>query len=201
MQYLDAGHEGVDLEYLLNDSYYRISSQVETKVDCEELYKGDLGHRSSLSDSSLNSLQIIISDDLKNNQKTGEIHLSKKILHYGLVTNGRLDIYIQAHFLKSFLQSIKKESVYPEFFESLSTMESDLFGIIQAGEAEKLTEKKYLELVEIFVRHGEKITNSLKTMKKLLAIFQNLNDNESIKILERLLVQLLGHPEVRLKVK
>lgn len=77
--------------------------------------------------------------------------------------------------------------------ETLQTMESDLKKIIELGESLKLTQEKYLEYVDIFINKQEKIPAVMKELKKLLAVFQNINETFSLKILERLFIQLLGH--------
>ena len=58
-----------------------------------------------------------------------------------------------------------------------------------------MTEEKYNEYVKIFI-DGEKREDWMKIIassKKAISIFQNINDLDSIKIYERLFIQLLGH--------
>lgn len=71
-------------------------------------------------------------------------------------------------------------------------MENDLMRIISFAESSKLTNEKYLNYVDIFVNNKNKIKDTLKELGKYLVAFQNINDKSSIKILERLFIQLLG---------
>jgi hypothetical protein len=79
-------------------------------------------------------------------------------------------------------------------------MENDLNGLIQIGESKRLTQEKYLELVDLFANISEHSTTQpeeLKELKLMLHAFQTLSDSSSIKILERLFIQLLGHINVK----
>jgi hypothetical protein len=75
---------------------------------------------------------------------------------------------------------------------ALKTMENDLLMIISFAESAKLTNEKYMSYVNIFINNKNKIPQALKELRKYLVAFQNINDQSSIKILERLFIQLLG---------
>jgi hypothetical protein len=86
-----------------------------------------------------------------------------------------------------------------EILYDFETMEKDLLQTILMGEAEKFTKIKLDLLIEKFsknliARNNE--TNTMKDLKKLLILHQNIDDQESIKLLENILVKLMGHPEV-----
>ena len=76
-------------------------------------------------------------------------------------------------------------------------MEDDLLKLYQTSVKEKLTEKKYGEYVNIFtnVDFMDKWKEHLIHCRKLIGIFQTVNDKKSLNILEKLLIQLLGHTE------
>lgn len=78
---------------------------------------------------------------------------------------------------------------------SANIMESDLLKIISFAEVSKLSNEKYMDYVDIFINHKNKIPQVLKELKKYLMAFQNINDKSSIKILERLFIQLLGYAD------
>jgi hypothetical protein len=80
-------------------------------------------------------------------------------------------------------------------------MENDLNGIIIFGEAKQMTLSRYMEYVEIIANVNEhsstaKEMDEIKELREMLKAFQTLSDRDSIKILERLFVQLLGHINV-----
>ena len=129
---------------------------------------------------------------------------------YGSCTDGRLDIYAKSHILKQFLNSniIKKEikSLELDYRDDLNkriealtvvsnTMENDLLKFISYGEISKYTNEKYMDHVDIFINNKNKIPQAIKELKKYLVAFQNIADQNSIKNLERLFIQLLGHVE------
>ena len=144
-----------------------------------------------------NILQITLTEDFNNiNNKEKNLKFSKKLFFYSLNSEGKLDIYLKAHILKQILIFLKFESLNASFFETLKIMEKDILDLITIGETERLTEEKYLNYVEIFVKEPQKIDYSLKHLKKILNIFQNLGDTKSIKLLEKLFIQLLGHSQV-----
>jgi len=134
------------------------------------------------------------------------ISLNKKIFDYALKSKGRLDIYAKAHFIVNLINALEK--IIPnmksnlknlEILYDFETMEKDLLQTILMGEAEKFTKIKLDLLIEKFsknliARNNE--TNTMKDLKKLLILHQNIDDQESIKLLENILVKLMGHPEV-----
>lgn len=132
----------------------------------------------------INSLDQTISHN-----NTG-ILINSNFVKYGLKTNGRLDIFFKAHLLKQIFLYFDNET---DFHSSLNNMESDILKTITFGEFLKLTEEKYMEYVEIFVNKKDKIDQSLREIKKSFSVLQNLNDSSSLKILEKLFIQLLGH--------
>jgi hypothetical protein len=82
-------------------------------------------------------------------------------------------------------------------------MEKDLGLIILFGESKKLTMEKYKDYVEFFAGISEhdptvKEMEQVVELKEMLKAYQTLSDRESIKILERLFIQLLGHINVNL---
>lgn len=135
-----------------------------------------------------------------------KITLNSKVINYALKSNGRLDIYAKAHFILSLIDALEKKNCNIranlknlEILKDFETMEKDLLGIISIGEAEKFTKTKSDALIEnlvenLIARNNE--TKIIRDLKKLLVLYQNINDQESLKFLENILVKLMGHPEV-----
>ena len=120
--------------------------------------------------------------------------INQKILELGLNSKGKLDIYSKIHILKALINFINLEKLKP-YTKDFQQMENDLIKLYKNSQKEKMSEEKYNEYVEIFT-NGEKRedwSRIISSCKKAISIFQNINDLDSIKIYEKLFIQLLGH--------
>ena len=102
--------------------------------------------------------------------------INQKILELGLNSQGKLDIYSKIHILKALINFINLEKLKP-YTKDFQQMENDLIKLYKNSQREKMSEEKYNEY----------------SCKKAISIFQNINDLDSIKIYEKLFIQLLGH--------
>ena len=118
------------------------------------------------------------------------------MLELGLESKGKLDIYSKVHILKALTIFVNIKKLMP-YIGGFQQMENDLINLYKKSEREKMTEEKYNEYVKIFIdgekrdEWGEIISSNIKA----IALFQNTNDIYSIKIYERLFIQLLGHTD------
>lgn len=130
------------------------------------------------------------------------LQINKKLFLYGLKTLGRLDIYVKCHILKQ-LSSLNSNSlgiaIPREFIDSLNKMEKDIYHIITTAESSPFTEEKYMRYVEIFLDKNKKKRDTIKEMKKLFIAYQNVNEEVSLKLCEKLFIQLLGHDEKEIR--
>ena len=137
---------------------------------------------------------IITNNDNKLDKKEKYIKINKLILELAFESKGRLDIYMKIHILKSLFHYLNnpKLSSYIQLFEK---MEFDLINLYQISLTCKLDEFRCEHLINIFaeVENQKQWDEYLLNLKKLLSIFQNIKDENSIKILEKLFIQLLGH--------
>ena len=120
--------------------------------------------------------------------------ISQKILELGLESHGKLDVYSKIHILKALINFVNIEKLMP-YTKDFQQMENDLIKLFRNSQKEKMSEDKYNEYVKIFT-DGEKRdewSKIISSSKKAISIFQNINDIESIKIYEKLFIQLLGH--------
>ena len=120
--------------------------------------------------------------------------INQKILELGLNSQGKLDIYSKIHILKALINFINLEKLKP-YTKDFRQMENDLIKLYKNSQREKMSEEKYNEYVEVFT-NGEKRedwSKIISSCKKAISIFQNINDLDSIKIYEKLFIQLLGH--------
>ena len=120
--------------------------------------------------------------------------INQKILELGLNSQGKLDIYSKIHILKALINFINLEKLKP-YTKDFQQMENDLIKLYKNSQKEKMTEEKYNEYVQVFT-DGEKRDDwpkIISSCKKAISIFQNINDLDSIKIYEKLFIQLLGH--------
>ena len=143
----------------------------------------------------ISKIPLIILNKYNNNiNKEKNIHINKIILELSFESNGRLDIYMKIHILKSILIFINNSKFY-SYIHLFEKMEFDLINLYQNSLTNKLEENKYNHLLNIFadIDNKKKWDEYLLNLKKLLSEYQNINDEKSIKILEKLFIQLLGH--------
>ena len=140
---------------------------------------------------------------LLNNNETssnGKFVLNENLIKIGENGKGRLDIYVKAHIIKNIILFLGISEL-SAFTTNFQTMEDDLLKVVETAQKEKFTLDKYNEMVTLFA-NGERKDEWMKVLsqlKKLLIVFQNVNDLESIDNLERLYIQLLGHFERELR--
>ena len=130
------------------------------------------------------------------------ISINKKLFETGLKTLGRLDIYIKSIIFKQIinihLNSLEK--VLPkEFLSSLNTMEKDINRILSAAESQAMNVEKYSKLLNIFVDDNTMKREQIKDLRKLFIVYQNVNDEVSLKFCEKLFIQMLGHREKEIR--
>ena len=126
--------------------------------------------------------------------------VNQKFLELGLESKGKLDIYSKVHIIKALIYYVNLEALMP-YTEVFQHMENDLIKLYKDSQKEKMTEEKYNEYVKVFT-NGEKRdewTKIILSCKKAINILQNINDIDSIKIYERLFIQLLGHLEKEIR--
>lgn len=163
------------------------------------------------------NINIIIENPVLNNEEVTKwdslnltnslnVFLNKKLIDYARKSNGRLDIYAKAHVfnrviltLTKKIPNIKDNLKKTQIFNDFEVMEKDLVNTIKIGEGERLINEKFVKFIEKFAQdiiERKNDTKSMKDLKKLLILYQNINDETSIKLLENLLVKLMGHPDV-----
>jgi hypothetical protein len=103
-----------------------------------------------------------------------------------------MDFYARAHLLLATLNYLGLESKVKEFVDVLNVMEKELLKVIIYAEMNRMSDSKYNNYVKKFVNEDQ-IDFMIKELKELLKAYQTVNDQESIKVLERLFIQLLGH--------
>ena len=136
----------------------------------------------------------------ENSNITNYIKITKFILELGLKARGRLDIYVKVHIAKAIINYINDEDLlsYIKFFQQ---MEDDFIRTYNTWQKDKLSTENYEDMVSIFI-NGEmrnEWSKLLNKCKQLLVLFQNLGDNDSILILEKLFIQLLGHFDIEVR--
>jgi len=165
------------------------------------LYKNYKLKNTSSLELTLSNFSISLGDKESKDQNK-ILQINRKLFLYGLKTIGRLDIYVKCHFLKQLLSlhSNTLGKVVPkEFIESLNTMEKDIYRTITTAETTPFTEEKYMRYLEIFVDKNKKKRDVVKEIKKLFIVYQNVNEEVSLKLCEKLFIQLLGHEEKEIR--
>ena len=149
----------------------------------------------SQENSDILNIPIILNENFSINfESTRNFEINKLILELGFRSNGRLDVYTKIHTIKSIVKYIKNKEllVYIKIFNQ---MENDLMNLYINSQKEKLDFDIYEHMMNIFVNGEmqEKWDEYLNHCRKLIGVFQNVRDLQSLKILEKLFIQLLGH--------
>jgi len=187
---LSSGEIGKVLETSCKENYYLLSD-VENKHFNFDLISEETFDK--LEEKSEDAPTVNFSKDPSTK---GTLNLNKCFLTLGAKGNGRLDVYVKAHIAKNLILflGVDELSNYIKIYE---TMENDLNKLIEAAKVQKFTAEKYIEMVEMFSNPQKRddMPKQVMVLSKLLFVFQNVSDKESINNLERLFIQLLGHFE------
>ena len=144
----------------------------------------------SQENSDISNIPIILNENFSTNfESTRNFEINKLILELGFRSNGRLDVYTKIHTIKSIVKYIKNKEllVYIKIFNQ---MENDLMNLYINSQKEKLDFDIYEHMVNIFVNGEmqEKWDEYLNHCRKLIGVFQNVRDLQSLKILGKLFI-------------
>ena len=177
----------------LKDSYYLLVDKEIKHFNYGEMAKKAFPKlKISEEDTDISKIPIILQSKIA--PKSPDFQIKKLILELGFQSHGRLDVYVKIHIIKSLIIFLNKSELMP-YTQIFAQMEDDLMKLYNNSTKEKLSQERYDEMVTAFA-NGEmrdKWKEHLVHCRKLLGIFQNVNDDYSIKILEKLFIQLLGH--------
>ena len=179
----------------LQESYYLLADDEIKHFNYIDIAKKSFSNlKISEEDTNISKIPIILQKEIK--RKSSDLQIKKLILDLGFQSNGRLDIYAKIHIIKAIIIYLNDEDILP-YIQIFQQMEDDLLKLYQTSIKEKLNEKKYEEYVNIFTNVDlmDKWKEHLIHCRKLIGIFQTVNDKKSLNILEKLLIQLLGHTE------
>lgn len=133
------------------------------------------------------------------------IFLSKNFITKTSKVNGRLDIYARAHLINNFpglKNSKNSKNSEPEIFKIFKKMEETIFEYINLAEKEKFTKEifdDYINKIGEGIKNRNYNNNILSNLKKSLKLFQNVNDEKSLKFMEEILIKLMGHPDIEFR--
>ena len=179
----------------LKESYYLLADSESKHYNYTDIAKKSFSNlRISEEDTNISKVPIVLQNEIS--KKSSDLQIKKLILDLGFKSNGRLDVYVKIHIIKAIIIYLNDEDILP-YIQIFQQMEDDLIKLYHNSVREKLNQKKYEEYVDIFtnLEMRDKWKEHLIHCRKLIGMFQNVNDNESLDILERLLIQLLGHFE------
>ena len=179
----------------LKESYYLLADNESKHYNYSDIAKKSFSNlRISEEDTNISKVPIVLQSEIS--KKSSDLQIKKLILDLGFKSNGRLDVYVKIHIMKAIIIYLNDEEILP-YIQIFQQMEDDLIKLYHNSVREKLNKKKYDEYVDIFtnLEMRDKWKDHLIHCRKLIGMFQNVNDFESLDILERLLIQLLGHFE------
>ena len=185
---------GKTLMTLLKENYYLLSDIEVKHFNYIDLAEKSLSSLKQSADDGNANLKISLKSESPSSK--GHFEINKTIIQLGINSKGRLDIYVKAHIIKNIILFSGREELNA-FTQIFQLMEDDLTKLYETAKKEKFGEERYLETVKLFA-NGElrdKWKSKIATFKKMLTVYQNVNDESSIKYLERLFIQLLGHFE------
>ena len=179
----------------LNDSYYLFADSQCKHFNYKSMAKKvfpKLKHSEEKSPVSIELSPTPLTEALSPSPSVFKIN--RKIIQLGLDSNGKLDVYSKIHILKAMIYLVNNEKLMP-YTKDFQQMENDLIKLYKNAQKEKMDDEKYNEYVNVFTdgEKREEWTKIIASCKKAISIFQNINDFESIKIYEKLFIQLLGH--------
>ena len=180
---------------LLKESYYLLADNESRHYNYIDMAKTSFPKlKISEEDTSISKVPVVLQNEIS--KKSSDFQIKKLILDLGFQSHGRLDVYVKIHIMKAIIIYINDEDILP-YIQIFQQMEDDLLKLYNTSLKEKLNKEKYDEFVEVFTNLDmrDKWKDHLSHCRKLIGIFQNVNDLESLDILERLLIQLLGHFE------
>ena len=180
---------------LLKESYYLFADNESKHYNYSDMAKKSFPNlRISEEDTNISKVPIVLQNVIS--KKSSDLQIKKLILELGFQSHGRLDVYMKIHIMKAIIIYINDDDILP-YIQIFQQMEDDLIKLYNNASKEKLDKKKYNEYVDIFTNLNmrDKWREHLIHCRKLIGMFQNVNDFESLDILERLLIQLLGHFE------
>ena len=178
---------------LLKENYYLLADKEIKHYNYMDIAEKSY-HNLALSEEKTDISKIPIILQKKISENSQDFQIQRFIIELGFQSHGRLDIYVKIHVLKVIIKYLNRDELL-RYIQIFNQMEEDLMKVYENSIKEKLDSSKYEQLVNIFV-DGEMQNNwseYLNHCRKLLGIFQNLSDEKSIKILEKLFIQLLGH--------
>ena len=179
----------------LKESYYLLADSEIKHFNFTGIAKKAFSNlRISQEDTNISKVPIVLQNEIS--KKSSDLQIKKLILDLGFKSNGRLDVYVKIHIIKAMIIYLNDEDILP-YIQIFQQMEDDLIKLYHNSVREKLNQKKYDDYVDIFtnLEMRDKWKEHLIHCRKLIGMFQNVNDTESLDILERLLIQLLGHFE------
>ena len=179
----------------LQESYYLLADSDIKHYNYIEIAKNSFSNlKISEEDTNISKIPIVLQKEIS--RKSSDLQIKKLILDLGFKSHGRLDVYVKIHIIKAIIIFLNDEDILP-YIQIFQQMEDDLLRLYENSLKEKLNEKKYEEYVNIFtkIEFFDKWKEHLIHCRKLIGIFQNVNDKKSLFILEKLLIQLLGHAE------
>ena len=179
----------------LKESYYLLADNESKHFNYIDMAKKAFSNlRISEEDTNISKVPIVLQKEIS--KKSTDLQIKKLILDLGFKSHGRLDVYMKIHIMKAIIIYLNDEDILP-YIQIFQQMEDDLLKLYNNSVKEKLNKKKYDEYVDIFTNLDmrDKWKDHLVHCRKLIGMFQNVNDIESLNILEKLLIQLLGHFE------
>ena len=179
----------------LQESYYLLADNDIKHYNYIDIAKKSFSNlKISEEDTNISKIPIILQKEIS--RKSSDLQIKKLILDLGFQSHGRLDIYVKIHIIKAIIIYLNDEDILP-YIQIFQQMENDLLKLYQNSLKEKLNEKKYEEYVNVFTNldYMDKWKEHLIHCRKLIGMFQNMNDKKSLNILEKLTIQLLGHSE------
>ena len=178
---------------LLKESYYLFADKEFIHYNYIYLAEKSFPNLAfSKEETDISKIPIILHNHISENSNYFKI--KKLIIELGIQSHGRLDVYVKIHIIKAIINYLNDEELL-RYIQIFHQMEEDLMKLYENSKSQKLNLTKYEQMVNIFVdgEMKDKWNEYLNYCRKLLGIFQNVSDIQSIKILEKLFIQLLGH--------
>ena len=142
-------------------------------------------------------------------QNASEMQINIRLLQLSIQSKGRIELYFNSYMAIQLLKSIVGEqgssldnfmkNPLGAFVHKYYTLAASINRVQESIKSVVFNKEKYERFMKIFIQRGGKYDHNLKELKHNLFYSQISQDRSSLYYIEKLLVGLLGHSDMRIR--